>query len=95
VAQPSIAHTPQATSISVVVKLFAAYQDAYGQPELHLTLPAGITVAELGDRLIAQHPQLARWREVTRFGVNLDFAAADRILQDADEVVFIPPVSGG
>jgi sulfur-carrier protein len=95
VTQSPIAHNTETHSISVVVKLFAAYQEAYGQQELRLSLPAGTTVAELGDRLITQQPPLARGRGVTRFGVNLDFADADRILQEADEVVFIPPVSGG
>lgn len=82
-------------TIAVVVKLFAAYQEAYGQSELNLTLPANLTVEQLGARLIEEQPELERWRDVTRFGVNLDFATGDRILQDGDEVVFIPPVSGG
>ncbi len=82
-------------SIAVSVKLFAAYQEAYGLPELELDLPAGTTVGQLRDRLIAEHPQLEQWRDVTRFGVNWEFVAADRALQSGDEVVLIPPVSGG
>jgi molybdopterin synthase sulfur carrier subunit len=49
----------------------------------------------LCDRLISEHPELAQYREITRFGVNLQFVEADTILQDGDEVVLIPPVSGG
>jgi len=82
-------------AISITVKLFAAYQDAYGQPELTLELPASATVAEVRDRLIAEHPELAPWRDLTRFGVNLQFADPDTPLQTGDEVVLIPPVSGG
>ncbi len=82
-------------SIAVSVKLFAAYQEAYGLPELLLVLPAGTTVGQLRDRLIAEQPQLEQWRDVTRFGVNLEFVEADRALQAGDEVVLIPPVSGG
>ncbi|MGQ9869669.1 molybdopterin converting factor subunit 1 [Leptodesmis sp.] len=84
-----------APTISITVKLFAAYQEAYGVPELQLHLPSGITVIELRDRLISEHPELAEWREVTRYGVNLKFAEPQTVLQDGDEVVFIPPVSGG
>lgn len=84
-----------APTISITVKLFAAYQEAYGVPELQLHLPSGITVIELRDRLISEHPELAEWREVTRYGVNLKFAEPHTVLQDGDEVVFIPPVSGG
>ncbi len=83
------------STISITVKLFAAYQEAYGAPELQLQLPSGVTVVELRDRLIHEHPQLAEWREVTRYGVNLKFVEPQTVLQDGDEVVLIPPVSGG
>ncbi len=82
-------------TISITVKLFAAYQEAYGVPELQLRLPSGVTAVELRDRLIHEHPHLAEWREVTRYGVNLQFVEPQTVLQDGDEVVLIPPVSGG
>lgn len=81
--------------ISVTVKLFAAYQEAYGVPELQLQLPLGVTAVEIRDRLIAEYPHLAEWRDVTRYGVNLQFVEPNTVLQDGDEVVLIPPVSGG
>lgn len=81
--------------ISITVKLFAAYQDAYGQPELSLELPEQATVADVRDRLLTEHPELEPWRDLTRFGVNLQFVEPDTQLQSGDEVVLIPPVSGG
>ena len=81
--------------INVTIKLFAAYQEAYGVPELVMEFPPGTTVADLRDRLIQEHPGLERWRELTRFGVNLQFVEPDTPLQTGDEVVLIPPVSGG
>ncbi len=83
------------TVVSITVKLFAAYQDAYGVPELHWQLPSGSSVATVRDRLIAEHPELAQWRDLTRFGVNLQFVEPNTLLNDGDEVVMIPPVSGG
>lgn len=91
----SAPNSPGTATLTILVKLFAAYQEAYGQEELSLELPMGTTVGQLGDRLIAEHPQLARWRTVTRYGINLEFVESDRLLQNGDEVVFIPPVSGG
>lgn len=79
----------------ITVKLFAAYQDAYGVPELALNILPGMTVAAVRDRLLQDHPELEPWRDLTRFGVNLNFVEADTPLQDGDEVVLIPPVSGG
>ncbi|MCG8367074.1 MAG: MoaD/ThiS family protein [Pseudanabaenales cyanobacterium] len=83
------------STITITVKLFAAYQEAYGVPELTLELPEGTLVLAVQERLIAEHPELEQWRDLTRFGVNLQFAEPDTMLQDGDEVVLIPPVSGG
>ncbi len=82
-------------AITITVKLFAAYQEAFGVSELVLRIPSGTPVSAVCDRLIAEHPELTQWRDVTRFGINLIFAEPDTLLQDGDEVVLIPPVSGG
>ncbi|MFM7366067.1 MAG: MoaD/ThiS family protein [Cuspidothrix sp.] len=81
--------------ITVTVKLFAIYQEVYGVNELVWEFPYGTPVQAVCDRLIHERPELSKWREITRFGVNLQFVAADRILQNGDEVVLIPPVNGG
>jgi sulfur-carrier protein len=84
-----------AQSITITVKLFAAYQEAYGVPELELQVAEGTSVEAVRDRLIAEHPELKQWQNLTRFGVNLQFVEPDTVLQAGDEVVLIPPVSGG
>lgn len=83
------------STITVKVKLFAAYQEAYGLPELDLVLPSGTQVAAVKERLLDEHPELEPWRNLTRFGVNLQFVPPESVLQDGDEIVLIPPVSGG
>jgi len=86
---------PIQPSITVTVKLFAAFQDACGASERQLVLPAQTPVSVIRDQLILEHPELERWRSQTRFGINLQFVEGDTPLQDGDEVVLIPPVSGG
>lgn len=81
--------------LTITVKLFAAYQEVYGTPELSLELPQGITVGEVGDRIRAPYPVLHSLAPVTRYGINLNFVEAETIVQEGDEVVLIPPVSGG
>ncbi|MBD0346557.1 MAG: MoaD/ThiS family protein [Coleofasciculus sp. Co-bin14] len=81
--------------ITVTIKLFAAYQEAYGVSELILKFPPQTPVAAVLERLISEHPELEQWRDLTRFGVNLQFVEPNTILQDGDEMVLIPPVSGG
>jgi len=83
------------STVKVTVKLFAAYQEAYGVPELVLEFSPNTTVAAVRDRLISDRPKLAQWRDLTRFGINLQFVEPNTLLSDGDEVVLIPPVSGG
>ena len=81
--------------VLVKIKLFAAYQEAYGVTELEWEFPPHTPVKSICDRMIGEHPQLSQWRDITRFGINLVFVDPDTILNHGDEVVLIPPVSGG
>lgn len=82
-------------TINITIKLFAAYQEAYGASELSLNLPDSFTVNDLLAKIVSEKPELTQWREVTRFGVNLEFVDPETTLNDGDEVVLIPPVNGG
>jgi molybdopterin synthase sulfur carrier subunit len=82
-------------AITITVKLFAIYQEAYGLPEVQWQFPEESTVGAVRDRALTEHPKLEAWRDRTRLGLNLQFVADDTPLHDGDEVVLIPPVSGG
>ena len=82
-------------TITVKLKLFAVYQETLGRLDKEMVLPIGTTAGEVRDRLIADYPTLSKWRNLTRFGLNLQFVAASTPLEDGDELVLIPPVSGG
>ncbi len=81
--------------INITVKLFAAYQEVYGTSELKISFSKPTTVGDTLDYLLQEKPELEKFRNVTRFGVNLQFVAADTVINDGDEIVLIPPVSGG
>lgn len=83
------------STITVTVKLFAAYQEAYGLSEITFNFPYAIPVRDVLEKILQEHPELEKWRNVTRFGVNLQFVEPETLVQDGDEVVLIPPVSGG
>jgi MoaE-MoaD fusion protein len=53
----------------------------------------GASVADVWERLTAECPALAGQRY--RPAVNQEYTTPDQALADGDEVVFIPPVSGG
>ena len=81
--------------ITITIKLFAAYQEAYNVGELKRDFSPNTSILEVLNQLISEHPELEKWRSLTRFGLNLQFVEAETLIQDGDEIVFIPPVSGG
>jgi sulfur-carrier protein len=81
--------------ITVTIKLFAVYQEAFGKAEISYQFPPNTPVKAVLERLTLDRPQLAQWHEVTRFGINLEFVDPETMMIDRDEVVLIPPVSGG
>lgn len=81
--------------MTITIKLFAVYEEVYGVSELIKQVPIETTVKDILDILIQEHPQLEQWRDLTRFGVNFQFVESTTILKEGDELVFIPPVSGG
>jgi molybdopterin synthase sulfur carrier subunit len=64
-------------------------------PEVQWEVPPQSSVQAVLDRALAEHPRLEPWRNQTRLGLNLRFVEADTPLSPGDEVVLIPPVSGG
>ena len=81
--------------ITITIKLFAAYQEAYNVGELKRDFSPNTSVLEVLNQLISERPELEKWRSLTRFGLNWQFVEAETLIQDGDEIVFIPPVSGG
>lgn len=81
--------------MKIHVRLFAGYREAYERDDLELEVPEGTTCAEVQHRLATERPVLARWDAVVRYGINQEFAPAQTKLSDGDELVLIPPVSGG
>jgi molybdopterin converting factor subunit 1 len=81
--------------MKVKVKLFAILRERAGTAELIKEIKEGSTVAELWAALQQDYPKLAVPGLRLLYAVNQDYVKPDRILNNADEVVFIPPVSGG
>jgi len=82
-------------TITINVKLFAIYQEIYNKPKLTLTVAEKTTVTDIFNMMLTEHPELSNWREITRFAINMEFVPDDTFLQHGDELVLVPPVSGG
>jgi molybdopterin synthase catalytic subunit len=81
--------------MNVVVKLFGAVREAVGAKVLTVGLPEGCPVADLRAQLAREHPVFDQFGDRLAVSVNYEIAALDAVLQDGDEVAFLPPVSGG
>ncbi len=79
----------------VRIRLFAGLREAAGRAELELELPAGATPEDAWHHLAEAHPALAPRRRSLTAAVNRRYVGFDAPLGDRDEIVFIPPVSGG
>lgn len=78
----------------ITIRLFAAAAAATGQRQMAGDW-AGFTPAQLLARLTEDYPSLAPLVPALAVAVNREYARADHILKDGDEVALIPPVSGG
>lgn len=81
--------------IHIHVRLFAGHRDIVGRSELRFELEPGTTVGALWERLTSEYPRLHGYSGRLLFAVNQQFSDPATELHDGDEVVYLPPVSGG
>ena len=79
----------------VKVKFFAILRERVGSGEITKEIRDGSTVAELWEALKAEYPNLSPVTTRLLYAVNQNYVSADCVLNERDEVVFVPPVSGG
>jgi sulfur-carrier protein len=81
--------------MSVQVRYFAALREAAGRDVETLQLPAGTTVAQIRALLVERYPALSTLLSRCAVAVNRSYAGGEAVLNDGDELAFIPPVGGG
>jgi molybdopterin converting factor subunit 1 len=81
--------------MKVRVKFFAILRERAGASEVTKEIAAGATVADLWHQLQEDYPKLAATGIRLLYAVNQNYVTVDHKLNDNDEVVFVPPVSGG
>ncbi|MDE2860372.1 MAG: molybdopterin converting factor subunit 1 [Chloroflexota bacterium] len=78
----------------VAVRFFAMYRERAGVSHTEVELPEGSSPAQLLVHLRSEFPSLPAEAPVL-IAVNSEYVSDEAVLQDGDEVAFIPPVSGG
>lgn len=86
------------TLLAITVRLYARYREVAGVDHLNLGVPDGARVADLWPLLVAACPTLVALDDLVAysgFAVNDGWARPTTPLHAGDDVVLIPPVSGG
>ena len=81
--------------MKVKVKFFAMLRERAGLAEAIKEIEEGSTVSELWETLQQDYPKLAVPGIRLLYAVNQEYVTPDRVLEESDEIVFVPPVSGG
>ena len=81
--------------MKIKVKFFAILRERAGTAEVTKDIRDGSTVTDLWQGLQQDFPKLNVAGIRLLYAVNQNYVSPDFKLSDQDEVVFIPPVSGG
>ena len=79
----------------VSVRFFAMFRERAGVSHTEVELPDGASPAQLLVQLRSRFPSLPSEDSPVLMAVNSEYVSEEAVLQDGDEVAFIPPVSGG
>ena len=80
--------------MNLKIVAFGIAKDIFSTSKMNFELESGNSIADLKSKLVNQYPDLEKLRSL-KFAVNEDYQADDFQLSENDEVVIIPPVSGG
>lgn len=77
------------------VRYFAGFREVVGQGEESLVVPEESCIGDIRSLLLTHYPQLQAVMERSLCAVNHHYVPVDTVLEENDELVFIPPTGGG
>lgn len=80
--------------MNINILAFGIAKDIINGSTLGLEIQDGMTVGGLKVKLISQFPDFEKLRSLA-IAVNEEYQEDDFVLSEKDEIVIIPPVSGG
>ena len=81
--------------MKIRIRYFASLREIVGQAEEVLSVPEGAQVSTIRELLLIRYPRLQSIMERSVCAVNHQYVAAETVLYEGDELVFIPPTGGG
>lgn len=80
--------------MNIEVIAFGIAKDIVNGKQVTVSLASDHSVAAVREQLSEVYPEFSKLSSL-RFAVNADYVEDDHVLKANDEVVLIPPVSGG
>lgn len=81
--------------MKIRIRYFAAFREVVGQGEELLVVPEESCVRDVRGLLLVHYPRLQAVMERALCAVNRRYVPVDTVLQEGDELVFVPPTGGG
>lgn len=76
------------------ITAFGIAKDIIGDRHLYLELTEQLSIGALKKKLVADYPEFSKLASLS-FAVNEEYQSDDFVLCDQQQVIIIPPVSGG
>ena len=81
--------------MQISVRAFASYREAIGTHSVRLDVPEGSTPHQVWDHLLNRYPRLLNLPKPHAFAINEEYVQESYALRELDELILLPPVSGG
>ncbi len=75
--------------------LFGSLRESVGESRLEVDLPDGATLADVRAWLAARSELVDKLGDRLAASINMEVADLSDVVEDGDEVAFLPPVAGG
>lgn len=79
----------------VKVLFFASLKDITGESGIDLELDENADVESLKVEVTSMYPKLKPFMSFVKIAINQEFAEANSVIKNGDELAILPPVSGG
>ncbi len=81
--------------MDVTVRLFASLREKAGTSNLTLSVPEGTNVEQLLSLVQSEKLELDGAIKGVLVAINHEYASANTVINESDDLALIPPVSGG
>jgi len=82
-------------AMKISLKYFSIYRSLFCQEEANREYPEYSSVQDIFLSHFKNDEEALKYLKFTRFAVNAEYVPVSTLLNEGDELVFIPPISGG